>query len=122
MSKQACSAPSCSPVAQAVRAEQQVFDPDFEPFTGGIAGSLLGYVPGSIFSPVHFGDGSGLRAIDLLNQIALQLRESGWLIIAQPDGSALAVRIHHAAGLDHQRNRQITLIPSNSQIFRFSDS
>jgi len=77
-------------VAQADRAEQQVFDPDFEPFTGGIAGSLLGYVPGSIFSPVHFGDGSGLRAIDLLNQIALQLRESGWLIIAQPDGSALA--------------------------------
>ena len=66
-----------------------VFGPDFEPFTGGIAGSLLGYVPGSIFSPVHFGDGSGLRAIDLLNQIALQLRESGWLIIAQPDGSAL---------------------------------
>lgn len=78
-------------VDSAIRAELQLFDATFKPVVGGLGGSFLGYVPDSVrrLWPIEVAGGPGVRVIDALNQIALQIKESGWLVMMPANEDAV---------------------------------
>jgi len=74
-------------VDSAIRAAYQLFEPGFAPITGGMGGS--GPDVPQLWLPVHLGDGSGLTAIDLLNQLVEQLPRVGWFVMVDTVNSTL---------------------------------
>jgi hypothetical protein len=74
-------------VDSATRAALQVWEPAFAPITGGIGGS--GSATPEFRLPVHLGEGTGLTAIDLLNQLVLQLPRVGWFVMVDAINSTL---------------------------------